>query len=846
MNLKHSNLAPEFYLSMKNILLIAFSLIMILGPTCFVSIGQDVNINNLSSIDVDELSDEQVDKFKSKVLSSGLSEDQLILMAKSRGMSEIQISKLRSRLNGLDGNQTLVTQTDGLNRMRQNSPIYLAPIDSGYGENTTQLSDLFAEMFVDQKKLKIFGQEFFNNAQLTFEPGLNMPTPSNYILGAGDELIIDIWGASEQTYQLVISPEGSIMIQNLGPVFVAGMELNKAKSKIIGRMKRIYSSIGSSSFADVSLGKIRSINVHVIGEVNNRGTFTVSSFSTVFNALYSAGGPSSSGSMRKIEVFRNKKLLSTFDAYDFLVNGTGDNITLQDQDVIIVRSYVSRVVFRGAVKRPAIYELLEKESMQDLLKFSGGYSERAYKGAISLRRIEGNFKTVKTFNSETLEDFELKNGDEIVVNTISNEFINRVTIEGPVYNPNEYELVDGMTLKNLIEVSNGLKGDAFLDRAIIIRENYDHTLANIAVNLNDVLDETVLFPLQNNDIIKIQSIFSLRERYSITISGEVQNPGSYSYVDGMKVEDMIFLAGGFKESAAKSFVEVARRLNSNEVTDMNLASKIFNFPINENLTLSENDSDFLLEPFDLIVIRTSPFRKIHKVVEVAGEVIFPGKYVLESKEERISSLLERAGGVTDFSYVEGATLIRRTEYYQSERNNDGFANDAVRIRKEDLRAIFFKDDTLAMDGSNIFRQQEAIGIDLSAVISSPGGIHDLILKQGDILSIPQKIQTVRVRGEALFPTNVQYKEGANLKYYVSRAGGFEQKSKKSKSYIIYANNAAAKTQRILWFKKYPRVRPGAEIVIPKKEDRERMSAQAWVALSSSIATLALVINQLAK
>lgn len=822
---------------------------------CYNSYAQQMDINNLGSIEIDDLSDEQIKKFMDKVEGSGYTEEQLILMAKSRGMSEVQIQKLRTRMAEVRyGASTEMTSQEAIRTRTSKS----FEIGSEEEEDIQMANDLFADILVDSvtvdEGLKIFGLEIFENSTLSFEPGLNMPTPTNYVLGPGDEIIIDIWGASEQTYQLVISPEGSIRVPNLGPIFLSGLQVEKAESKIISRLKKIYSTIGTSSFADVSLGQMRTINVHVIGAVKKPGTFSLSSFGTAFNALYSAGGPTEMGSLRKIEIYRSNQLFSTLDAYEFLIRGTGENITLQDQDLIIVRPYGNRIIFDGEVKTPAIYEMLEGETLEDLIVFSGGFTDKAYRGVISLRRIENNFRAVKSVRLEESKSLELFNGDEIFVGKVSNEFVNRVTIEGPVLNPGEYELKEKMTLLDLLNEADGLRGDAFMSRGVLIRKNSDFTLSSIGFDPKQILDGTVSIDLQSDDLVKFQSIYDLREEYYMTIEGEIQRPGKYAFIEGTTVENLIYLAGGFKESAARSFVEVARRINPDSTTDSNNTAEIFNFSVSKDLTLSADASKFELSPFDLVVIRKNPFYEEQEVIEIEGEVKFPGIYALDQKDERISSILNRAGGLTEFAYAKGATLIRRTEFYvppesliyDEEGNIIGTSSetgDAAQIRKEDLTYLF-KKDTLFADSAQIFRQKESIGIELQKILNEPNGKYDLILRKGDILSIPREYQTVRIRGEVLYPSNVRHDDTFGFKKFIASAGGFDQEAKKSKSYIIYANGTSAQTKSFLFFKNYPKVEPGAEIVVPRKPERVPMTAQAWVAIGSSIATLALVIDRL--
>lgn len=821
---------------------------------------QDLNINNISSINIDDLSDAQIQKFISKVEESGYSEDQLIMMAKSRGMSEMQIQKLRSRIMQVRSSKTASTEQGSTMTNLRQSKLVQEKEEEEEGNEKLALdpNDPFFNLLGDStdvdEGLQIFGMKFFENSQLTFEPGLNMPTPKNYVIGPGDEMIVDIWGASEQTYQLMVSPEGSIRVPNLGPIYVSGLTVETAKSKVISRLKKIYSTIGRGSNADVTLGQIRSTNVHVIGAVKKPGTYTLSSFGTAFNALYSAGGPTEDGSFRQIEVYRSRELVSTLDAYKFLIEGTGENITLQDQDVVIVRPYTNRIIFDGEVKNPAIYEIKDGETFQDLLLYSGGYTDKAYRGVVNLRRIDKNFKTVKSIDVDSVGNFNMKNGDEIFVSKITNEFVDRVTIEGPVMNPGEYELRKGMTLLELINKADGLKGDTFMERGVIIRQNSDFSLTSTAFDPKKILNGEESVVLENNDIVKFQSIYDLREEYHILVEGEVQRPGKYSYAKGMTVENLIFLAGGFKESASKSFVEVARRINPDSAKDFNNTAEIFNFNISKNLSLSAEASNFTLEPFDLVVIRRSPYFDDQEVIRIEGEVKYPGMYALDQKDERISSVLKRAGGLTDFAYSKGATLIRRTEFYippefitEDEEGNvvvtemDG--QDAAKIRREDLTYLF-KKDTLFSDSAQIFRQRESIGIELDRVLKNPGGKYDLILREGDILSIPRELQTVRVRGEVLYPSNVRHDDNYGFKRFIASAGGFDQEAKKSKSYIIYANGLSAQTKSFLFFRSYPKVEPGAEIVVPRKPERTPLTAQAWVAMASSVATLALVIDRL--
>ncbi|WP_422361194.1 SLBB domain-containing protein [Reichenbachiella sp.] len=840
---------------MRRILLSILFLALCLGQLSYVQ-GQNISdLQNLQNLNIDDLTPEQMGHLVQRLEASGMSEEQLVQMAQMRGMSEADIAKLRGKILEAQANQTLNPAMAG-SRMRV-SPIDEAVVD--------ELMLPFEQMAQKEKEdslkiydegLEVFGLKFFRESELTFEPNLNVPTPANYTLAPGDELYIDIWGASEQNYQVTISPEGSIRIPSIGPVYVNGLHMEEAKKKIIARLKKIYSTIGRSSYADVSLGQIRTIAVHVIGQVDKPGTYTLTSFGTAFNALYHAGGPTINGSLRQIEIYRDKELISTLDAYNFFIKGKGENITLKDQDVIIVKPYINRVRFQGEIKRPAAYELAEDETFEDLLFFAGGFSKNAYNGTVNVIRIDGNFRTVKSISPEERDSFIMKNGDEIYVASISEEFLSRVSIEGPVLNPGEYELTDGLTLSQLIKKADGLRGDAFMERGIIIRRNKDFSLSNLSFDPKKILSGESDIPLQNNDIVNIQSIYDLRESYQLTIEGEVLKPGTIHYLDDMTVEDLIYLSGGFKESAARSFVEVARRVHPDSTKDINQSARIYNFPISKNLSLSSEASSFKLAPYDLVVVRKSPFFQDQEIVEVEGEAKFPGKYSLKTKDERISSLLERAGGISRYAYAKGATLIRRTEYYKVPQKSDAIDadgniiadvqvdDDAAEIRRQDLTYRFRKEGFSLSDSLEVFRQQESIGINLEKILEQPGSKYDLILRKGDILSIPREYQTVRVRGEVLYPSNIQHNKGSKFKHYISSAGGFDQRAKKSKSYAIYANGSAAQTRSFLWIRNYPKVEPGMEIVVPKKPEKQPMSAQAWVAMASSVATIALIVSQI--
>ncbi|REE01645.1 SLBB domain-containing protein [Marinoscillum furvescens] len=801
---------------------------IVLSTTVPLSAQDAASIQNLQNINVDELSDAQVEKLIERMESSGYSQQQLETMAKARGMSASQLAKLRQRIAEVKaGGGSGDGAVDSQSRSRGE-------------EDQRDQEDLFAGFMpvdsIESGELKIFGMDFFNNRQLTFEPSLSVATPKNYRVGPGDEIIIDVWGASEQTYRLEVSPEGSIIVPSVGPIYLNGLEIERAESRIKSKLKSIYSTLGENTFAQVSLGQIRTISVNVVGEVRMPGTYSMSSFGTAFNALYLAGGPSESGSLREIQVFRGGKKLKVLDAYDFLINGEGENIMLQDQDVLLVKPYLVRVAMKGEVKRPAYYEVKPSETLGDVLNYAGGPTAKAYTKSVSLRRNLENRKTVATVKSSEFNEFTLKAGDEITIGEIKDRFDGRVQIEGAVNHPGEFELKEGMMLSDLIELADGFSPDVFIKRAVIIRQNEDYTLSTVAFAPEKVISGEFDLALQSEDVVKVQSIFDLREEFTVAIEGEVQSPDNFPYAEGMTVEDLIYLADGFKETAAKSFVEVARRIVSPR-DDNRFTAELFNFPISSDLTLDEADANFVLEPFDLVVIRKSPYYQEQEVVEVEGEVLYPGKYVLNTKTERISDLIIRAGGFTEDAFPAGGTLIRETEYFDE--------GSAALVKKLRIQALGKGDSTTAA-GSFAINREESIAIELDEIMAKPKSQADVILKAGDVISVPKELQTVRVRGEVYFSSNLIYSNSLGLKGYVSQAGGATSNAKLSKAYIVYPNGSAERTKRFLWFRNYPNVEPGSEIIVPAKPERRKMTPQEVIGIASGIGTLAIIINNLTR
>ena len=804
------------------------------------SIGQDIQNVDLTTINVDNLTDEQIQKFVTKAESSGMTQTQLEELARQRGMSELEIQKLRTRIYSL--NPELAETQDGAGTSVSATRLREDPSSDPF-QNRTIKRDT-----VKGQALKIFGMDFFEkrSKESNLSSSVNIPTPSTYVLGAGDEMIIDIFGASEITYRQEISPDGQIIISGIGPVSLAGLSLEVAQEKLKSRLSNIYSGLrgrNPNTFMQVSLGDIRTINVNVIGQVTYPGTYSLHSFSNVLNALYAAGGPSKQGTLRNIRLIRDAKTIGIFDFYTFLfAPETTQSLRLQDGDNVIVDPFVNRVSLSGAVKTPAKFEMLPGETLDKLIAYAGGFAENAFTASVLIERSNEKMKSVVSVARSQFKNQELQNGDSINVEQIINRFENRVAITGAIFRPGYYELTDGMLLSDLLKKAEGLREDAFKERANIFRLNSDLSSKNISFNVQNVLEGKEDIVLNRDDQVIVQSIFDLRVAQNIQIKGEVQKPGIYPYLDSMTVEDIVTQAGGFKESANRSVVEVARQLGS-ESGEITRTAEIFTFEINDELGLDAKASDFILEPFDVVLIKRSSFFHSQEIVKIEGEVLYPGYYALESREDKISDLISRAGGLTDFAYIEGATILRRTEYFEGEISSIGFNElEAENYRSKQLKELQQRDT-----GEELTKlgDKEGIGIDLGASIQNPGSKHDLILKDGDVISVPKQLQTVRVRGNVLYPNTLRYEQGMSAKRAISQAGGFTDDARPSKAYVIYANGSAERTRSFFWIKKYPKLRPGAEVIVPQRiRERQPLNAQQLIGITSSLATLVLVITQI--
>ncbi|EAZ79785.1 SLBB domain-containing protein [Algoriphagus machipongonensis] len=847
-------------------------------------IAQAQSLSDIQNLRVDDLSDAQLEQLLKRAEANGLTVNQLEALARERGMPAVEAAKLRQRINEL---QMTVTPQNGE-----------VPVGSGRSVNgldgrdmfdSIRRSDPYYDLTPTQKK--IFGYKLFHNRELDFSPSLNLPTPQSYVIGADDQLLIDVYGASQQSFDLNVSPEGRVFLPNIGPIQVGGSTIEAATARIKSSLGRIYSGLNGSNpntFLQVRLGNIRSIKVTMVGELTKPGTYTVPSFATVFNGLYAAGGPNENGAFRNIQVYRDNRLVATVDIYEFLSKGEqGSNITLQDNDVIIVPPVQARVEVIGPVRREGLFEVKPGEHLDDLYIYTGGFASLAYTDRVTIRRIDENQRKILDVSSDQFDSFSLEDGDEILIGEALDRFSNRVQITGAVNRPGEYSFDDGkLTVKGLLEKAQGVKPEAFTNRATLYRTSTDLTLGAETLDLKGILEGTADdIVLKNEDLLFIPSRYDIQEEYYVKISGEINSPGSYPFASQMTVGDLILRSGGLLESATNSSIEIARRVRNAAPGKM---AEIKTISIDPNLQLTAEEKNLPLEPFDHVFIRRSPGFEREQIVSLQGEVVYPGEFAISTANERISDVIKRAGGLTNFAYPKGATLIRRTVYFKGptekelkeetlkevqenlnpEKNRsineaEGLLYERVSTKlskaeqermlkeQEKERNLLFESssprDTLFQDSTlNEVRisEQDLVGIDLEKIMANPGSKEDLFLMEGDIIQIPKELQTVRMVGEVLLPTTSRYDKKNSLKNYISKAGGFSEEARKSKTYVVYANGDAKRTHNFLGFHFYPELEPGAEIVVPKKPRRNRLNAAGWIGLASSLATLGILVDRL--
>lgn len=863
-----------------------FRLLFVCMMMCITTpelVAQSLSGTDLTKVNVDDLSDEQLTNYIKQAQSSGYSQTQLEAFARQRGMSESEISKLRNRISQLRLNSGTSTSVDGAVSM-QRSDIILSEEDI-FGKLAGSSNYLDSE---EEEESKIFGYDLFRSNKLNFSPNLNIPTPVDYILGPGDGIVVDLWGATQQYWTFEIGSEGTIRPQDLSPIYVNGLTIEKATEKIIDRLSAIYGGLKPSEgektiFYQVSLGNIRNINVTIVGEVNNPGNYALNSLSTVFTALHASGGPTEQGTFRSIRLMRNNKLKTEIDLYDFLVDGVRPNDELlRDGDVIIVKLYNGQVDVTGEVRRPSIYEIKEKESFKQLMDNAGSFNSNAFKSFIEVSRNVNNGKEILNISLEDLDNIYPQDGDLVYVRPNLTTYANRVQVEGAISLDGFYELTDGLTVKQLIEKANGPRGDAYLTRATVYRMNDDFSQQTIPFDLQKLLTgEIADIPLLREDIVRISSVYDLREEYFVEINGEVSLEGTYPYIDNMTVEDIILLAGGLREGASGAKVEISRR---NKRGVANTLSEIITLDIDTDLSIIGGDQTVSIEPFDQIFIRRTANYTLQRQMTIEGEISSPGLYAISRKDERISDIIRRADGLTPYAYAEGAVLIRKTEYTEKTTDNElsieklnllksKVLSDSSLMMNEARQQLFDRLESLIIEseeeenkkqneqtlrqglGQSVsdadsliavvkLSEEEPTVLDLNEILNNPGSKYDFIIREGDIIIIPGKLETVRVSGEVISALNLGYDEEFSFKDYINDAGGFTSNARKGRSYVQYPNGRRKQARRFLFFKFYPRVEPGSTIIVTKKPEHNKISLQEILAITSSLATITFLVDRI--
>ena len=778
------------------------------------------------------MTDEEIIEYIKEEQKRGTDNNKIITNLMRRGVTTEQLNNLRNKYIK-DSKKQRVQKTDDESVVRlrdKNSMID----DMGYERDSLDvlLPDSMGLLKLKEKmdeKIKIFGHNIFKDKELNFEPNLNISTPVNYKLGPGDEIIVDIWGAAQSSAKDVISPDGYINIENLGLVYVNGMTVKEADAYIKEQFSQIHAGIsGDSPNANIklTLGQIRTIQVRVMGEVENPGTYSLSAFASVFHALYQAGGVNEIGTLRAIKVFRGNSKIVTLDVYDYLLNGkTGDDVRLEDGDVITVDTYNCLVNVEGKVKRPMYYEMKPTETVADLLRYSGGFTRDAYRGDVRIERMGARERQIFTLADNEQKNFAVRDGDVMSVDSIRDTYENLVEAKGAFFRPGKFQCGGEIsTVKQLIEKAGGLRPEAFTNRALLNRRLPDMTMENVAVDIKGIMNGTTKdVELRPNDVLYVQSLEDVEEVKMLMIYGEVAFPGKYRYAENTTVEDLILLAGGLNDKASTVKVEVARRTRDSEAkVSGDTLAQIFTFAIDKGLVVSGNP-EFVLQPYDAVYVRRSPRYYEQQNVIVSGEVEFAGTYVLDRKGIRLSDIIKNAGGLTNKAYTKGARLERKMNAEQRARMLDALKTvqkqmDSLDISEIDIKPVM------------------QVGIELDKAIENPGSDADIVLEDGDRLIVPQITNTVKVDGNVMFPNAVAYKEGAKLKHYIEQAGGYGMNAKKSKAIVVYMNGTVAEASS-----KKDLIQPGCQIIVPTKLARKGMSTSEILSLSSTSASLATVV-----
>lgn len=781
-----------------------------------------------------QMSDDQVVSYIKEGMSAGKGETQLGRELLARGVTKSQMERIKSRYEAGQGNDVRVAQQSLSGQRNERMRNASEELSAGNIDEVARTVGDPEPGSSAARSRRIFGHEVFNGRTLSFEPNENMATPENYRLGPGDEVIVDIWGVNEGNIRQQITPEGNIMVTQIGPVYLNGLTIREAEEKLRRLFARKYAGVsGEDPVSDirVTLGQIRTIQINVMGEVMTPGTYRLSSFATVFHALYKAGGVTGVGSLRNVRVMRGGRELTTLDVYDYLFHGKlSDDVRLEEGDVIIVPTYELLTDIAGKVKRPMYYEMKRDETLADLIRYAGGFTGDAYTAEVRLIRETGWEHRLFSIPVGEYAGFRLEDGDAVTVGATLDRFANRIEIKGAVYRPGMYELDEGTaSVRALVERADGVRDDAFLTRVQLFRETADLSLEVLAVDLKGVLAGSVPdIPLKKNDLLVIPSVHELEERGAFVIGGEVARPGTYPYAENTTLEDLVIRAGGLLDGASTVKVEVSRRLKDpKSKVPTSEIGKVYTFSLKDGFVI-DGEAHFLLEPFDVVEVRRSPGYQPQRQVTVNGEVVFPGGYTLVRKNERLSELVARAGGITAEAYVRGSRLIRRMT--EEER---AVQETTLRMARQSRGADSISEKRLLTE------DYYTVGIELDKALAHPGSDYDMVLREGDRLVIPEFVSTVKINGEVMVPNTVLYLGGQNLKYYVSQAGGYTNRAKRSKAYIVYMNGTMACVRG------RGRVEPGCEIVIPSKRERQRMQIGEILGLTTSAASVGTMAASIA-
>lgn len=807
---------------MKMIIRSLLVLVLMLGGAASWVGAQGLPVN------IESLSDEQLIQLATKYNLMGLSEAELEAKAKEAGLGSDQILLLKKRIALLDpsvagGQLAYSNKTDSYvlrNKVLTKGPSIRSKDSSGV--------------------LQVFGAEIFDNLDLSFEPNLSIATPSQYIIGVNDQLVIDVYGVSDVTKKLKVTTEGDIRFPNLGPIKVAGLSVDDARAKIKKALTRIYPGIATGAVAvQVSVGQIRSIQITLLGEVRRPGTYTISALATLMNALYASGGPNDIGSFRTIELLRGGKVVTSFDLYDFLLKGDlSKNRLLQDDDVIRVGTYTKRVALKGALKKPAIFDMKVGETAADLVQYAGGFADLAFKERVRVTRLGSSGREVLTVPSSGLSTFQLQSGDTLMVDSLPSLYANRVWVSGAVYHSGAYGLAQTQDLKTLLQLA-GLREDAYQERGLLRRLKTDLTPSMVSFSVQEVLKGSFNLNLQREDSIHIFRATDLRERYTVEIDGEVNQPGRYDYFENMRVQDLVLLANGYREGAARQKIEISRRLSAGGDT--------ISYAVIKDISL-DNPQDLLFElkPFDMVSVRRLPVYKEQIKVSIEGEVLYPGTYTLSGKNERLSDIINRAGGLKSSAFAEGAVLIRNTYVGMTSSDASLVGSKARLINQQSGRNIVPVDGGDSTILKTLSAQQKPVSIRLADALGQKGSAADVFLEEGDIIKIPKSIQTIQTFGMVNLPKQIVYREGLSFKEAVRASGGFAVNASRRHSYVVYANGEIRTTRNFLFFRSYPSLKTGSEIYIPSRSDKKKLSTGEAVAvvsgLTSFLGLLVVLIN----